>query len=235
MAAAHAAKSRSAAAPSAPPPGVSLGEQAYESIKHKIITLEYRPGQYLNEAAIRASLSLGRTPVHQALHRLKLEGLVEIIPRKGVIVRPDTLNEVLEIMEARWVAEPYCAGLAAERATPDQVAAMEGALARGRNMLSRRSMTDFMHLDQEFHRGMAAAARNRILGDLLRSLHERASRVWFLRVWDEADLRRTQTEHEAVMAAVKRGDRNAAVKAMQRHITSLRRRIVSVEPASRAG
>src|SRR5262249_7343635 len=64
----------------------SLAAKAYAEIKEKIITLYFLPGQYLNEGAISALLQVGRTPVHQALQRLALEGLVEIMPRKGVIV-----------------------------------------------------------------------------------------------------------------------------------------------------
>ena len=65
----------------------SLREQAYVEIKRRINRLEYRPGAYLNEALISRQLKIGRTPVHQALDRLMLEGLVQVIPRKGVWCR----------------------------------------------------------------------------------------------------------------------------------------------------
>ena len=74
----------------------ALSDVAYEKIKHRIITLAFRPGEHLNEARVCDALDIGRTPVHQAFCRLALEGMVEIIPRKGVIVRPVSLNEVME-------------------------------------------------------------------------------------------------------------------------------------------
>ena len=77
----------------------SLVAKAYEDIKEKIITLYFLPGQYLNEAAISGLLQVGRTPVHQALQRLELEGLVEIMPRKGVVVLPDSISEIIKILE----------------------------------------------------------------------------------------------------------------------------------------
>jgi DNA-binding GntR family transcriptional regulator len=77
--------------------GGSLAEQVYEQLKEKIITLHFLPGQYLNEGALCAMLGVGRTPVHQALQRLELERLVEIMPRKGVIVQPDSIAEILKI------------------------------------------------------------------------------------------------------------------------------------------
>src|SRR5688572_10313269 len=80
--------------------GGSLAAQAYEQIKEKILTLHFLPGQYLNEGALCAMLDAGRTPVHQALQRLELEGLVEIMPRKGVIVQPDSIMEVVKILDS---------------------------------------------------------------------------------------------------------------------------------------
>ena len=77
----------------------SLAAQAYEEIKEKILTLYFLPGQYLNEGALSRLLDVGRTPVHQALQRLELEGLVEIMPRKGVIVLPDSITEIIKILE----------------------------------------------------------------------------------------------------------------------------------------
>ena len=75
-----------------------LVQQAYEQIREKIIQLQFLPGQFLNEAAICKTLEMGRTPVHQALQLLQLEGLIEILPRKGVIVQPDGANEILKIV-----------------------------------------------------------------------------------------------------------------------------------------
>src|SRR5262249_51800389 len=92
----------------------SLVAKAYEQIKEKIITLYFLPGQYLNEAAISSLLDVGRTPVHQALQRLELEGLVEIMPRKGVVVLPDSISEIIKILESRAAVEAELAKAAAD-------------------------------------------------------------------------------------------------------------------------
>src|SRR5215470_11603288 len=105
--------------------GGSLAEQAYEQIKEKILTLHFLPGQYLNEGALCAMLGAGRTPVHQALQRLELEGLVEIMPRKGVIVQPDSISEVVKILDSRVTVEVELARNAAERAKPEDAAELK--------------------------------------------------------------------------------------------------------------
>ena len=69
-------------------PAKSLLDQAYNEIKLRVITCSYRPGEVLSEAAISDELKIGRTPVHQAIHRLMMDGLIAIMPRKGVMVTP---------------------------------------------------------------------------------------------------------------------------------------------------
>jgi DNA-binding GntR family transcriptional regulator len=74
----------------------SLRDQAYAEIKRRINRLEYCPGAYLNEAQISRQLKIGRTPLHQALDRLMLEALIQVIPRKAVMVQTISLDQVLK-------------------------------------------------------------------------------------------------------------------------------------------
>ncbi len=203
-----------------------LAERAYEALKQKILRLELQPGQFLNEQKLCQLLELGRTPVHQAVHRLMLEGLIEIIPRKGLIIRPDSLNELLSLLEARWALEPNIAALAAERADPTRIKELQRMLSEASKLTDQRFRQRFMEIDRAFHALVAQAAGNQVLADLMRPLHERSARIWRLPVRNPADLKITQVEHEAVLDGILKGDRTAAAKAMQQHITSLRRRLL---------
>jgi DNA-binding GntR family transcriptional regulator len=208
------------------PTAGSLSEQAYGAIKERILSLDLRPGQFVNEQGLCKMVAMGRTPVHQAVHRLMADGLLEIIPRKGIIIGTDSANEVLTAIEARSVIEPNITALAAERATPEQIKAMDRILAQSRKIVDQRFRRTFMELDRQFHQAVAEAAVNRILVDAQRPLHERSAGIWGLHAMRRADgLRLTQEEHEAVLDAIRRGDREAARRAMQVHLTSLRRRV----------
>ncbi len=211
---------------SASEPPVSLRTQAYLEIKRRINRLEYRPGVYLNEAQISRQLNIGRTPVHQALDRLMLEGLVQIIPRKGVVVQSISLDEVLQILEARLVNEVHCIELAAERATNQQIAAMQALLASGEPLIRARDREKLMNLDREFHRLISDAAHNSVIADILRSLHNRSLRFWFIAVGDDLQLRRIAEEHRAIVAAIKQRNRRQAAGVMRAHIKSSRDHIM---------
>ena len=82
-------------------PNASLKNQVYARIEHKIVTMQYRPGEYLNEAQISEQLDIGRTPVRQAIDQLTLEGLTDTISRKGVMVRAISIDEVRDIISVR--------------------------------------------------------------------------------------------------------------------------------------
>jgi DNA-binding GntR family transcriptional regulator len=207
-------------------PATSLREQAYQAIKERILALELKPGQFLNELTLCEMLGMGRMPVHQAVHRLMADGLLEIIPRRGIVIRPDSLNEILTLLEARGAVEPNIAALAAERATRDQIATLQRLLRESARLVDQRHRGAFMAVDRAFHQAVAEAAGNVILVDAQRPLHERSVVIWHVRRFVSDGLRRTQQEHEAVFAAIKRKDPEAARAAMQAHLDGLGKRLV---------
>lgn len=88
-------------------PKINLKTLAYNTIRSKIVTCQYAPGTFLNEEQLTTELSLSRTPVRDALGRLEQEGLLEIRPKCGILVRPLTLNDIDMIFEVRMLYEPY--------------------------------------------------------------------------------------------------------------------------------
>jgi GntR family transcriptional regulator, rspAB operon transcriptional repressor len=200
----------------------SLRDAAYDAIKHRIITCAFRPGEYINELQLSALLKIGRTPVHQALDRLMTEGMVEVIPRKGVIVKPVSLNEVLQIIEVRLINEPFVAQLAAEHANDADLVALADVIKRAKNWAALRNIENMMLLDREFHLLIAKAAKNDVLMELLRNLHERSLRFWFISLNAPAQYESVQNEHADILDAVRQRKPEKAEAAMRRHIESFR-------------
>jgi DNA-binding GntR family transcriptional regulator len=201
---------------------ISLRDKAYDTIKHRIITCAFRPGEYINELQLSTLLKIGRTPVHQALDRLMIEGMVEVIPRKGVIVKPVSLNEVLQIIEVRLINEPFGARLAAEKASDADLAEMADVLERTKHWVTVRNVEELMLLDREFHLLIARAAKNEVLIELLRNLHERSLRFWFISLNAPTQHETVQREHSAIFTAIHQRDPDSAESAMRRHIESFR-------------
>lgn len=85
----------------------NLKTMAYNEIRQKIIHCEYAPGSFLNEELLTEEMKLSRTPVRDALGRLEQEGLVKIMPKRGVIVTPLAVGDINMIFEVRRLYEPY--------------------------------------------------------------------------------------------------------------------------------
>ena len=215
------------------PPVGSLTEQAYEAIKEKIITLYFLPGQYLNEQAICELLQLGRTPVHQALQRLQVEGLVDIVPRKGVIIQPDSIGRILEILDARLVVETEIARKAAEMAEAGDIEALQAILDRhAAGDHGGGAIDAFVECDRAFHVRISEASRNQVLGDFARVLHERSTRSWYLHLWQTLDTVASDRQHRSILAAIRARDGEAAARAMREHLASLRERVAQLQQAA---
>jgi DNA-binding GntR family transcriptional regulator len=205
--------------------GESLLDKAYNQIKFRIITCRYRPGEVLSEAAISEELKIGRTPIHQAIHRLMMDELVSILPRKGVMVRPVSIDEAMEIIGVRLVTEGYCARLAAERADDAELARLQKILDESEEAAKNRDVERLMLLDREFHDTLARSARNRVLADTLRNLHERSLRFWFISLRDPDHHHRVQTQHRAIVDALQSRKPEAAELAMREHINAFQRNV----------
>jgi DNA-binding GntR family transcriptional regulator len=207
-------------------PRQSLRDQAYEAIKDRIITCKFKPGECLNEASVSALLGLGRTPVHQAMDRLMLEEMVEIIPRKGVIVKPVILHDVLQMIDVRMINETQCARLAAARADDNHIENMSEVIDRARTAIDQRDIHALMALDREFHMLLANASKNFELAEILRKLNERSLRFWFISFTTPDHHRSFQQQHEAVFEAIRRHDADAAENAMRVHVEAFRKSVV---------
>lgn len=205
--------------------GASLREVAYTQIKQRIISCTLRPGEAINEAHLTQLLGLGRTPVHQALHRLEMEGMVTILPRKGVMVTPISLNDILDMIEVRRCNEQLCVKLAVERAQLDDFQRMRAIIERTPALLAQRDVKGLMEVDLQFHLAISAAARNRVLAELLRSLHEKQARFWFLTLSEMHHSERIYQEHLQILGAMEQRDSAAAIAAIDHHIDDFRRAI----------
>jgi DNA-binding GntR family transcriptional regulator len=209
-----------------PTPSISLSEKAYLQLKERILTLQLRPGMFLNELTLSEMLGIGRMPVHQAVQRLKVEGLVEVIPRKGLVIRPDSLKDMLSLLEARLAMEPNITAMAAERASKQQIAALKKIVMDSKRIVNQTERMSFMSLDRAFHALIGDAAGNKILADAQRPLHERSELIWQLRVMREDGLVVNQREHMNIFTAIAARDAHAARKAMENHLHSLHNRIL---------
>ena len=108
--------------------GETLTEQAYRAIEEQIVTLRLKPGEVLSEQMLSATFEIGRTPIREALQRLAREGLVTILPRKGILVSDINPRNQLLVLEVRRELERLLSRAGAERATDGAARAVSARL-----------------------------------------------------------------------------------------------------------
>lgn len=200
---------------------LSLAQRAYETIKHEIITCALRPGEYINEAQLCTRLGIGRTPVHQAIGQLQQEQLIDVMPRKGILVRPISLDEYLHLDETRVLLEVAAMRMVAERISRDALQQLENILAKAHAARKARNLQELLLSDRDFHFGLARATQNPVLADMLCAAYERSLRVWFVSARNII-IEDSRDDHEQILGALRRRDGEAAARIMREHILSSR-------------
>ena len=201
-----------------PAPTATLTEQAYRQLEEQIVTLRLKPGEFLSEHAVSTNLNIGRTPIREALQRLAREGLVTILPRKGILVSETDPRKQLLVLEVRRELERLLARLGALRASSDQRQRLR-EIAQG---MDRAAKTNddiaFMRLDRELNLLISAAAHNDYAARAMRSLHGHSRRFWYLHYKQAADLPLCARLHAAQARAIADGDAKRAAEASDRLI-----------------
>ncbi|MDW8844312.1 GntR family transcriptional regulator [Erwinia sp. MMLR14_017] len=206
---------------------LSLNDQAYLAFRHRLITLRYKPGEYLNTAQVMDDLERGRTPVNQAIHRLATEGLLQIIPRKGVMVAPLSIDDALELIEVRLVNETLCVQLASQKVMATHIAQLRDLNQRIAAASKAHDREQMMLLDREFHQMLAEIAGNRRLSDILSVIHAQAQRFWATTLSSVTHMEEVIAEHNAIIMALEEGDTQRAAEAARAHIQSFKRALLA--------
>lgn len=207
-------------------PVISLRDTAYEAIKRRIITCDLKPGEVLSEGVLSSELNIGRTPVHQAIDRLAADGLIDVLPRKGIMVKPISLNEIFDIIDVRLVNEAFCVRKVAELAEPADLARLSENLDATWAAAKSREIETMMNLDRAFHASLAASSRNSLLPDIMGNLHDRSTRMWFISLRSNEHHVRVCEQHAAVVEGIRKHDPDQAEKAIRDHIEAFRENIV---------
>jgi DNA-binding GntR family transcriptional regulator len=198
--------------------GDTLTEQAYRLIEEQIVTLRLKPGDVLSEQKLSAALKIGRTPIREALQRLAREGLVTILPRKGILVSDINPRSQLLVLEVRREIERLLSRTGAERAGKEQRTQLQ-EIAQG---MDRAAKTNddiaFMRLDREMNALLAEASHNEYATRSMRYLNGHSRRFWYLHYKEAADLPKCARLHADEARAIAKGNAARAMAASDKLI-----------------
>lgn len=196
-------------------------ERAYEHTKARIITGDLAGGQLISEAVIGEELGISRTPVHEAFLRLDAEQLLELVSRKGAIVRPVTPTERDDVLAMRRGIETSSAEQAFIKGGPsDKLAeALRENLEHQHTCVSAGDVTAFVAADDDFHALLIDASGNPIARHFYSQLRDRQQRLrnLLLRI-DPSTLSASYADHRDLADRFIGGDRDGFLAGLNAHL-----------------
>lgn len=190
-----------------------------------IIRLELAPGALLSEADLIEQLDLGRTPIREALQRLRRDQLVTILPRRGAFVTSLDIGDLPVLFSSRAVIEPHLAELAAHRGTEEHWQRIEAALMDSEAAGDDGEADAMLQIDNRCHAIVWEAADNRFLTATADMLYAQSSRLWHLYLGQIDDMRPALQEHHDILAALRTGDGSRAAKLTEEHVRSFEKEL----------
>jgi DNA-binding GntR family transcriptional regulator len=202
-------------------------DRAYAVTKELVLSGELPGGHLFSEGDIATRLDMSRTPVREAFLRLQAEGLLQLIPKRGVVVVPVPPGEAEDVLDAREAVESAAVRRLLRRPelVPAALGEMRAALRVQRLYADTGDLSAFAEADETFHRTIVAAGRNELMLGFYATLADRQRRMSIRALGPTPEqLPVVLREHEALIAIIDAGDDIAFASALREHLSRTHRR-----------
>lgn len=197
----------------------SLSDTIYAALRADIMHCRLPPGTTLDTNELTRRFNVSKTPLRDALKRLSIEGLVDILPRSGYRIKPITFRVIHEILDLRAALGPHAAFMAARYVTAPELDEMRGILDE---YLPAAGQGELQSAARRFHVAVARASRNERIATLTDSLFEELERVMRLTVDFSPRKKEDSRDHHLLVDALAKGDGETAAEIERTHIAKAR-------------
>lgn len=196
----------------------SLTSIIFEKIREDILNGLYDPSEKIVEAKLADELGVSRTPVREALKQLELDGLVENIPNRGVIVKGVTRQDIQDIYTIREAIEGIAAKWSVERMSDEELASLKEIYELMEFYTFKKDVDKIFELNTRFHELIYMATNSRFLEHVLRDFQLFIKTTRYDSLKSEGRLEGTLKEHKAILDAFINRDKDEAVQTILAHI-----------------
>jgi DNA-binding GntR family transcriptional regulator len=201
----------------------TLSDQVFVTIREAIISRTLAPGSAVTEAQLAKDLGVSKTPVREALLRLREVGLVQSLPIRGMTIIESTQETLIQAYELREVLESAVARFAALKATETQQSEMEEAAKQSLSFAEDADSANFRLWDRRFHSLVWAAAGNPELERIAENSYSLSSALRALHALSSNDSIKCAKQHVAIALAVKSHDPAMAAELAATHVRDVLR------------
>ncbi len=216
------------ATPQQPDARVLLKDIALEQLKLLIIDGTLKPGRFVSERELTGMLSMSKTPIRAALERLAIEGFVEVLPQRGIMVLELSLQEIVDHYDLRQALETFVVARLAGRLDREQLDQLYAELERQRTAVGIRDARGYIVADGDFHQQLCAFDGNEQIIDVMLRQRDKLSRVGEqISRRDPERMRISAAEHAGIVAALEEGDGVLAAERVAEHLENGKRFLIA--------
>ncbi len=193
-----------------------LSDEVASYVRQAIMAGEFAPGESVRAEAVGDALDVSATPVREALHALRVEGFLELIPRRGFTVAPLVADDIRDIFEAHALIAGELAARAADRVEPAQLESLGNVHKQLIEAAERGEHERLEQLNHEFHRDLYLIAGSERLRWALGTFVKYVPSAFYSQIdgWPET----TAADHGAIFEALQNQDAEKARSLMAQHI-----------------
>jgi len=195
-----------------------LRDVIFNTLRQAIILGELKPGERLMEVHLAEKMGVSRTPVREAIRKLELEGLVNMVPRKGAHVADLSVKDIMDVLEVRACLDGLATSLAANRITQDEIKELRHIHMQFINYIERDNLQGSIKKDVEFHDVIYRSSRNERLIQITSNLREQVQRFRVIYLKDYSNTRDIINEHTEIIDALVAKDPVKAQEVAHKHI-----------------
>ena len=205
-----------------------LRDVVFNTLRQAILRGELKPGERLMEIQLANKLGVSRTPIREALRKLELEGLVNMVPRKGAEVADITEESLRDVLEVRKALEELSVQLACEKITEEEIEELKRVAERFKDTLNDQDVTKIAEADVAFHDVIYTATDNQKLILLLNNLREQMYRYRVEYLKKEEAYPQLIAEHEELIDNISKRNKEEATRIMCEHIDNQVATVINV-------
>ncbi len=200
----------------------SLKDKSYAYIKNKIVNCEYMPGDFIDEKQLIAEIGASRTPIREALNKLEHENLINILPKKGVIVTNISYKDIVDIWEIRLLIEPPIFTTLRDKINVNIIKKFK------EESLIIKTAEELNIHDDNVHGYFTNLYSNYYISDLIDTISTQSHRIRHITTPKNSNcLADTFTEHNAIFDAILKKDFELASEMMHLHLLKSKERTLN--------
>ncbi|MBE0453024.1 GntR family transcriptional regulator [Roseovarius autotrophicus] len=206
----------------------TLKDHVYERLREAILAMDIYDVDAdlrLDERSLAEQLQISRTPLRDAIARLEADGLVTVVPRKGVYVQRKSLAEILEMIIAWAALESMAARLAAENATDAEIATLRKIAGKYNDRLSPTRIAEYSDDNLRFHQHILEISHCGLLKTMAEGVFLHIQAVRLRSMWEGDRVKRSVVDHAEIIEALERRDAEEAAQKVLDHTMQLHQHI----------